>query len=115
MKFSFQTLTTILLLVITALVAVAFDRDDDSLEFSLSSNRIYTPGDSGVAVNSSGRVGRRSTVQMRVYKIADPVKFFMAQQNPHAPGYESDSASAIDLRDGRQYRQVASWDYTIQS
>ncbi len=115
MKLSFKTITTAILLVMAAIAAVAFDRDDDPLEFSLSTYRIYTPGDSGVAVNFSGRVGRRATVQMRAYKVADPVKFFMAQRNPHAPGYANDSSGSTDLRDSRQFRQVASWDYTIRS
>ncbi|MBS1912435.1 MAG: hypothetical protein JST22_10655 [Bacteroidetes bacterium] len=115
MNISIKSISTLLVTLMAALAAIGFDRDDNSFEFYLSSNRIYSPGDKDVSVGFSGRVDRHTTISMHTYRIADPVAFFVAQANPHAPGHGSDSTDAIDLRDHRQFIPLSSWDYTLSS
>jgi alpha-2-macroglobulin len=115
MKLNLKSLSTRLLIIFLAMAALAFDRDDNTFEFHISTNRIYSPGEQGIGVDFSGRLNERTTLELRAFRVADPVAFFLAQNNPHSPGYnsEGDSTDAFDLRDARQFKQVAKWEHKV--
>ena len=79
------SLATRLLVVFASLTALAFSGDNESFHFSLSSNRIFAPGDPEIAVEISGNQIGGTTVKFRAFRISDPVEFFLAQKDPHSP------------------------------
>src|SRR5688500_1843938 len=79
------SLPTRLLALLSVLVAVAFNGDNDSFHFYLSSNGIYAPGDPAIAVELNGNDIGGTTVKFRAFRINDPVEFFIAQKDPHSP------------------------------
>ncbi len=112
----FNSLVTKLFILLSAMVAFAFNGDDKPVEFYLSSNRIYSPGDQGIAVDFGGQISRRTALELRAYRILDPVRFFLAQKNPHSPGSSSEEgASPFNLRDAAQFKSVASWQHKVTS
>lgn len=79
------SLTTRLLVVLASMAALAFSGDNDSFRFSLSSSRIYAPGDPEISVEISGNEIGGAQVKFRAYRISNPVEFFLAQKDPHSP------------------------------
>jgi len=77
--------STRLLILATVLTALAFNGDENSYSFSLSSQRIFTPGASDIGVELSGNGVGNADVQLRAYRITDPVEFFLRQRDPHNP------------------------------
>lgn len=103
-------------IILTAMSALAFNGDNEDVEFHLSTNRIYSPGDQGITVDFSGRVSRRATLKLQVFRMEDPVKFFLTRKNPHSPGTSSDAKDLdVDLADSRQFKQVGSWEHRVTS
>src|SRR4051794_1852904 len=86
---NFRSLTTRFLIVISALCAFAFAGDENSFYFTIASNRIYTPGDPETAVEFNGNAVGKGTIYLRAFRIKDPVEFFQAQADPHAPTLRS--------------------------
>ncbi|MEO5930021.1 MAG: MG2 domain-containing protein [Candidatus Kapaibacterium sp.] len=82
---NFRSFTTRILIVISALCAFAFAGDDNSFYFSISSNKIYTPGDPETAIEFNGNAVGKGTIYLRAFKINDPGEFFQAQADPHSP------------------------------
>src|ERR1041384_8115879 len=117
----FKSFSTKLIILLAAVAAFAFEGDDNPIEFYLSTNRIYAPGDAGIGVEFSGRVDPRATVAFRAFRIEDPVGFFLAQQNPHSPGTsetedgEDTKSAGIDLSDARKFVRVAAWNHRLTS
>ena len=117
----FKSFSTKLIILLAAVAAFAFEGDDNPIEFYLSTNRIYAPGDEGIGVEFSGRVDPRATVAFRAFRIEDPVGFFLAQQNPHSPGSseteegEDTKSAGIDLSDARTFVRVAAWSHRLTS
>ncbi|MGE0101768.1 MAG: alpha-2-macroglobulin [Blastocatellales bacterium] len=68
--------------------------------FSLSTNRTYSPGENTRVYINYQNV---NTLDFRVYRVKDPVRFFKQLNNPHQMG-EEDQASVSEVaerRDGR--------------
>jgi|GEM_PF-271271 len=80
-----RSLTTRLLIVVSAFCAFAFAGDDASFNIMISSSRIYAPGDPETSVEYSGNALGSGTIYLRAFRIPDPVDFFLAQKDPHAP------------------------------
>ncbi len=79
------SLSTKILILLSTLVAFAFDGDDDTFYFSLSSNKIYAPGDPETAVEFGGNGVGSTVVKFRAFRVSDPVAFFLQQKDPHSP------------------------------
>ncbi len=80
-----RSLVTRLAIIGSILCAFAFAGDDDAFYFSLSSEQIYYPGSPETAIQFSGNGVGGAKVYMRAFRINDPVEFFLAQKDPHAP------------------------------
>ncbi|HVZ38317.1 MAG TPA: MG2 domain-containing protein [Candidatus Kapabacteria bacterium] len=76
-------------IILAAMMAFAFDGDDNSFSFSLSVEQIFYPGAAETAVNFGGNAVGKVKVYMRAFRIPDPVDFFMNQKDPHAPSLAS--------------------------
>ncbi len=112
----FNPLLTKILIILSAMAAFAFNGDDNPVEFYLSTNRIYSPGDQGISVDFGGRIDRQRTLELQAFRILDPVQFFLAQQNPHSPGSSSaEGKDPFNLRDAKRFTSVAKWDHRVKS
>ncbi len=80
-----RSLATRAMIVCSILCAFAFNGDDTSFYFTLSSDRIYFPGSSEIAVTFSGNGAGATKIYLRAFKVNDPVDFFLAQKDPHSP------------------------------
>lgn len=80
-----RSFVTRLAIVCSALLAFAFNGDDSSFSFTLSVDQIFFPGNPETAVQFSGNNVGSARVYMRAFRIDDPVEFFLAQKDPHAP------------------------------
>jgi uncharacterized protein YfaS (alpha-2-macroglobulin family) len=89
---------TRLFLILSVLVAFAYSGDDDNFSFQLSSDRIFSPGDPEAAVEVSGNAIGTTALQLRAYRIDDPVEFMLAQKDPHSPTLEiKKEANTFDM------------------
>ncbi len=84
-----RSLPTRLFLLCSILIAFAFGEDGNSISFSLSSERIFSPGDKDISVEMSGYGIGGATMAFRAFRIHDPVTFFMAQKDPHYPSFSN--------------------------
>jgi len=82
---SFRSLSTRIFLLLAIGLSVAFNGDDASLYFSISSGQIFFPGDAETAIELSSNEAGRTTVLLRAFKIDDPVDFLLSQKDPHSP------------------------------
>ena len=65
---------------------IAAQEEDETRYFSLVSNRTFAPGEkASVTVSSSGM----GSLEFRVYRVNDPVKFFERLEDPHQFGGQS--------------------------
>ncbi len=112
-----HSLSTWIVLLLTAAAALALAGDADDTQFYLSSQRIFQPGDKDIAVNIDGTVPSGTKIRLSIYRILHPVEFFLAQPNPHQPGLLDSGgvapARGVDLSDRREYRKLTSWTTTV--
>ncbi len=86
---SLRSLPTRLLLVLAVLFAVAFNGDDASLYFSVSSGQIYYPGDPETSIELGSNGAGKATVLLRAFRVDDPVEFLLAQKDVHSPSLQA--------------------------
>lgn len=86
---SLRSLPTRLLLVLAIVFAVAFNGDDASLTFSLSSGQIYYPGDPETSIELGSNGAGKATVLLRAFRVDDPVEFLLAQKDVHSPSLQA--------------------------
>ena len=114
---SISSFTTWLLLGASTFFSLAFDSDDDDVQFYLNTYRTFIPGEE-VTVHLNGRFTKSETVEFDLYRILRPVDFFNEQQNVHAPGVgvddEGKEVSTLRLKDTKMFREAGSWNETIR-
>jgi len=102
-----RSLATRLLIIGSILCAFAFNGDDNSYYFSLSSAKIYYPGSPDVTVDLSGNGLGASKIYLRAFRVSDPVDFFLAQRDPHSPTLKAlDPPNTFDML-AQGYRKVS--------
>jgi len=109
-----RSLSTRILIVLAVVFALAFNGDDATLYFSLSSGQIYVPGDAETSVELSSNGAGRATVLLRAFRVDDPVNFLLAQKDPHSPSLQAleppntfDMLSMAFRKAGRDIRYAA--------
>lgn len=86
---SLRSITTRLLLLTAIIFAVAFNGDDVSLYFSLSSGQIYYPGDPETSIELGSNGAGKTTVLLRAFRVDDPLEFLLAQKDIHSPSLQA--------------------------
>ena len=113
---STSSFTTWLLLGASAFFSLAFDSDDDDVQFYLNTYRTFIPGEE-VTVNLYGHFPKSATVEFDLYRILQPVEFFNRQENVHAPGMKTDEDGkqvlSLNLKDTKMYREAGSWNRKV--
>ena len=101
------------LLPLLALACAALGQEDEAPRgFSLTSNQTYGPGDkAAVSVFSQGL----GSLEFRIYKVADPEKFFLQLEDPHnfggtVPGLPKDATLLERFRAWK-----ANWRFEMKS
>lgn len=89
---NYRSLPTRLLILCAIISAFAFNTDSNSFSFSLSTERVFGPGDADIRIQFSSNGLGPATIRLRAYRVKDPVAFFMEQKDPHSPRMEGTKA-----------------------
>ncbi|KXK51234.1 MAG: Large extracellular alpha-helical protein [Chlorobi bacterium OLB7] len=82
---NYRSLPTRLLILFAIISGFAFNTDSTSFSFSLSTERVFGPGDADIGIQFSSNGLAAATIRFRAYRVKDPVAFFMEQKDPHSP------------------------------
>lgn len=94
-------------------LAAAFGQEDEAPRgFSLTSNQTYAPGDKAAVTVFSQGLG---SLEFRVYKVADPEKFFLQLEDPHNFGGAAPSLPKDATLLERYRAWKADWRYRLKT